>query len=1325
MVNRKFNGADIGDSAVEFFEKLAILESGGKYNLADQSSYIGKYQIGTDVLMDMGWLPKGSTWANARFIGEGATKWKLTGKRSFLNTPAAQDEVIMRSVKMRWATMKKHKDKICKNIAVPKNAIYKGPGKVTVSEKIVNETIMKKRKYGYKAEDLRGKSFLLTSSGMMAASHLCGQGAMSNALENNFKGVWGIPVDGNAMSSLLYAENLAGYDLSVIIGFKDNCEVGHKVVEKNHTQTDNKNINKQAVTQQKPKTNVSNNSQQKPVQTQKFTSTSNTVKLENAENDSKAGVYTFNGQKFEEVWDSEEYKRDRNENSKAPELAFVNPEEAILKRLQAKFQDENLYNQDYVKYLETKTGKKVLEENNEDINIILKMYDEATKDNGNIGNVIRQHGFDVLRGREENNEVLRIQDIVYYIYSYPIPNKTSIESLEYVLSQYSAKYIKFPDKKPVNKFKKQNDYVDKIQGVIQIHVKDEEVKIEKNQLPEKYDKYMQGIKDIDEIVIKVNKKQPSELQKTRCENLIRELGENDLEYEKTYLMDENGVRQFPLSRRLIDNIIIEFLKVQTGFKEENEIKYFDNHKYRDSNIVRNYLLWYIKKHKGIDLPSKSEMGLFDRLEKIGKDIRVTTVLNDWITSKSAIKVRNIREISNLIDEVYENYRDNSDFEKDKSIIQALFKDSKELRDYAANIDSMDLYAFYKSFYDLQNIINPTGELFVNTNCMLKCTLGKDISRLTINEDRVMLKGAKQANINDTNIQPFKSCSAIGICQPALIGTWEKNTDVKVRDKPALLDISTIQCMHGGIISIDDAGQKEVGTALTKTEEVKEAERDADCQYKLLINICSDINNNFMQTQLKKEAQKYAKWKKYKAGVMDNMRSYFAKDVKNMLGIRKLSESEKKNKENFIKINKAKMQIANQEVTPEKEKYLRKKIYAAFKEAYKSVKQKSGPKFDTKGVVKNHGLSLCDYERKNFYSAKMLPVITYGYLMRAGNLTITENAKKLIESELNSDINTTNTGQIKLQNYKIQNNVKQAKAVPKQRIKSSDVSNWIGIGKMLYTSTKHAPTANDILNVIRKNARSVAVCPFSQGEWDETHRSSSRISMNNSVQKKVENGSGNQINGNESKNLQNNTQTIKDGLKKTSDVKSVGQTNNPSNNSDSKQIQTLKPKESEKKNCSTCPHENQKLDCRDTWDKVTNERIKKLDPRIRCHAKNFINRVEIELGYKFRISDGYRDFKHQAGLTTAIKAAPGKSYHNYGLAIDIVQITNNGKSDSYKLLENPNNKIAKIGKEIGFEWGGHWKTRDLPHFEMRFGKHWSEYLREYKKRGNKLGYKFEE
>ena len=152
----------------------------------------------------------------------------------------------------------------------------------------------------------------------------------------------------------------------------------------------------------------------------------------------RQGVFVFNGQKFEEVWDNEEYKKDRFENSKAPELVFVNSEEAVLERLQVKFNDKNMYDSDYIKYLETKTSKKVLEENREDINVILKIYDEATKDSDKIGNVIKQQGFDILRGRDEN-ENIRIQDIIYYVWSNPIFNKSRVESLEYVLSQYSAK----------------------------------------------------------------------------------------------------------------------------------------------------------------------------------------------------------------------------------------------------------------------------------------------------------------------------------------------------------------------------------------------------------------------------------------------------------------------------------------------------------------------------------------------------------------------------------------------------------------------------------------------------------------------------------------------------------------------------------------------------------------------------------------------------------------------------------------------------------------------------------------------------------------------
>ncbi len=867
MVNRKFNGQDIGDSAVSFFEKLAKLESGGKYDLEDQKLYIGRYQIGTDILGDMGWVPKGSKWSNVKFIGEAAKKWKLTDKKSFLKNPAAQDEVIMRSLKMRWQTLKKYKEKICQKISIPQEARYVAPGKVKASESKVKNILAKKRSQGYKSEDLRGKKIILTSSGMLAASHLCGQGAMSNALGNNFKGVWGIPVDGNAVPSLFYHENLSGHDLSVIIGHKDNCEIEGKVVEKNDAQVDNKNINSQAKIKEAKNSSTGKNSNSA---------------MNSSEENNRQGVFVFNGQKFEEVWDNEEYKKDRFENSKAPELVFVNSEEAVLERLQAKFNDKSMYDSDYIKYLETKTSKKVLEENREDINIILKIYDEATKDNDKIGNVIKQQGFDILRGRDED-EKIRIQDIIYYVWSNPIFNKSRIESLEYVLSQYSAKYVKYPDRKPIGENQPKSGFTNKIQDTLNNsskNVKEEKNahKVEKNVLPEKYDKYMKGIKDIDEIVIKVAKKNvsDSDFSKIRCISLMKELYSNDSEYQKFYEIDENGINQYPLTKRLIENIIIEFLSVQTGFKGENETKHFDNHKYKDSNIVRNYLLWYVKKQRGIDIPSKTETGLYNRLEKLGNEIRVTTLLNDWITSKSAIKVRNIRKISNLIDEIYENYRDKSDFEKDRSIMHKLFKDCKELRDYSANIDSMDIYSFYKSFYDFQNIVKPTGELFVNDNCMLKCTLGEDISKLVINQNSITLRGGKQANINDKKILPFKKCRAIGICKPELLGQWEKNTDVKVGEYPALLDISTIKCKYGGTVSIDDAGQKEIGIAEDKKTEFKESVRDADCVYKLLVDVCRDVNNNFMQTSLKKSCQKFANAKKYISQTENKLKPYINK-----------------------------------------------------------------------------------------------------------------------------------------------------------------------------------------------------------------------------------------------------------------------------------------------------------------------------------------------------------------------------------------------------------------------------------------------------------------
>jgi lysozyme family protein len=122
----------------------------------------------------------------------------------------------------------------------------------------------------------------------------------------------------------------------------------------------------------------------------------------------------------------------------------------------------------------------------------------------------------------------------------------------------------------------------------------------------------------------------------------------------------------------------------------------------------------------------------------------------------------------------------------------------------------------------------------------------------------------------------------------------------------------------------------------------------------------------------------------------------------------------------------------------------------------------------------------------------------------------------------------------------------------------------------------------------------------------------------------------------------------------------------------------------------------------TWDSHSNRRITTLDSRVQASAIQFINETEADLGIQLRVTDALRtvaeqDKLYKGGKVTKVRG--GRSYHNYGLAIDVVEIKN-GKA----LYSSPNwKKIAAIGKRIGFEWGGDWKSFvDKPHFQMTFG-----------------------
>ena len=82
-----------------------------------------------------------------------------------------------------------------------------------------------------------------------------------------------------------------------------------------------------------------------------------------------------------------------------------------------------------------------------------------------------------------------------------------------------------------------------------------------------------------------------------------------------------------------------------------------------------------------------------------------------------------------------------------------------------------------------------------------------------------------------------------------------------------------------------------------------------------------------------------------------------------------------------------------------------------------------------------------------------------------------------------------------------------------------------------------------------------------------------------------------------------------------------------------------------------------------------------------------------------------------------KAKGGQSYHNYGLAVDIVLLLNDSKVASWDTVTDFDGDGLADWQEavyvfglFGWDWGGNWKTfPDKPHFQKTFGLTISECL----------------
>jgi len=151
-------------------------------------------------------------------------------------------------------------------------------------------------------------------------------------------------------------------------------------------------------------------------------------------------------------------------------------------------------------------------------------------------------------------------------------------------------------------------------------------------------------------------------------------------------------------------------------------------------------------------------------------------------------------------------------------------------------------------------------------------------------------------------------------------------------------------------------------------------------------------------------------------------------------------------------------------------------------------------------------------------------------------------------------------------------------------------------------------------------------------------------------------------------------------------------------------------------------------------------IDSLHPDIRHKVTIALSDVNCKLTGNAQVVlvSGLRDFKEQSGLyalgrtkvnpdgrstkkpmgNIVTNAKSGQSIHNYGLAFDMALLIN-GKIYSWDTLKDFDNdgisdwmEAVEIFKAHGFEWGGDWRFKDEPHFQMDFGYSWQQLQAKY-------------
>lgn len=125
------------------------------------------------------------------------------------------------------------------------------------------------------------------------------------------------------------------------------------------------------------------------------------------------------------------------------------------------------------------------------------------------------------------------------------------------------------------------------------------------------------------------------------------------------------------------------------------------------------------------------------------------------------------------------------------------------------------------------------------------------------------------------------------------------------------------------------------------------------------------------------------------------------------------------------------------------------------------------------------------------------------------------------------------------------------------------------------------------------------------------------------------------------------------------------------------------------------------------DQVSEDRLKEVHPLLAEKIRQMSDLLGQE-GITIRVTQGLRTWEEQQALYNqgrnpptgeiVTNAPPGYSYHQFGLAVDVVPMTTLGPD--WNVAHPVWGRIVSVGTSLGLTAGAMWRTfKDYPHFQL--------------------------